>query len=97
MPAVVTKITPGRGRVGDTISLIGTGFSTVGGQNVVTVDGQAATVTLDTATQVDITVPGAIAVNRHVEVIIENLSDPGPFTWWWWSKELVANLEFERQ
>ncbi len=93
MAAIITSVTPGRGRDGDTgIDINGTGFSGTPGQNTVTVDGQAATVTADTTTKVTFTVPSGITLNRHVLVQITNDDDATTDSRFWWSKDSVANL-----
>ena len=92
MAASIVKIEPGRGRAGASISLLGDGFSVTGGQNVVTVGGLPSLVTLNTLTQVDVTVPGGIPLDQHLEVVLTNLDDGTTTTWWWWSKDSVANL-----
>lgn len=93
MPAEITQITPGRGRAGAAISLLGSGFSPNPGQNTVTVDGIAAVVTLDSEPQVDCTVPVGVSVGPpHVEVVVTNLDDGTSFTWWWWVKPAPAAL-----
>ncbi len=63
----ITSFTPTTGRIGDTVTITGTGFSTTAASNTVHFNGTAATVTSSTATQIVTTVPtgattGAITV-----------------------------------
>lgn len=93
MAAEITSISPGRARAGDTISLMGAGFSPTAAQNTVTVDGVPATVTLDSEPQVDVTVPvGVSAGPPHVQVVLVNLDDGSAFTWWVWIKPSAAAI-----
>lgn len=61
----IMEFTPNAGPIGTTVTITGTGFSSVGSQNTVTVNGTAATVTSASATQLVITV----AVNTTTGVI----------------------------
>ncbi len=91
MAAVVSLITPGRGRPGDLATVFGTGFNVTVGQNQVTFGGIPAGVNLATETQLQVVIPGGIPVDQHVQVVVTNLADPTPATWFWWSKDTVAN------
>jgi len=92
VPAAIESVTPGRGRSGAAVSLLGSGFSATPGQNVVTVGGLPAAVTADAVAQVDVTVPGGVATDQHLEVVLTNLDDASTSTWWWWSKATVLAL-----
>lgn len=89
MPAVLTKITPGRGRPLDTVDLEGAGFSPT--LNAVTFDGVPAAVLVNSEALVRVTVPGALGgTNRHATVVLTNLDDTSETTWYWWAKPTVA-------
>lgn len=92
MAAAIERIAPGHGRSADSISLLGSGFSSTPGQNMVIIDGIGGVVTLDSATQVDVTVPGGVGIDRLVEVLLTNLDDATQALWWWWVKDSTANL-----
>lgn len=53
----IIEFTPNSGPVGTTVTIYGTGFSTTAGQNAVTFNGTAATITSATATQIVTSVP----------------------------------------
>lgn len=53
----VQRFTPGYGRPGDSITVVGTGFSTVASSNQVTIGGVGATVTAAAADHLKVTVP----------------------------------------
>jgi hypothetical protein len=69
----------------------GVGFSAVVGQNQVTIGGLPAGVNAASATQLEVVIPGGLAVDQHVPVVVNNLDDATSFTWYWWSKDTVAN------
>lgn len=76
--------------MGDTVQIHGSGFSA--SSNSVTVDGQSATVGVNGVSMVEITVPGGIATNRHVVVVLTNNTDASTYTWWWFSQATVGSL-----
>lgn len=87
MAANITDIEPGRGRDGDTgVTITGTGFSGTPGQNTVTVDGQTATITSESTTSIEFTVPSAITEDQWVDVQVTNDDDSTTSTRKWWSK-----------
>ena len=53
----ITGFAPGMGKIGDSVTINGTGFSTTAGQNTVTFNSVAAIVTSATATQIVTNVP----------------------------------------
>lgn len=92
MPALIERVSPGRGRAGTAVSILGSGFSALPGQNTVTVGGISAVVTLDSEPQVDVTVPVGVATNQHLEVVITNLEDGSESTFWVFSKPTIAAM-----
>ncbi len=54
----IVEFTPNGAPVGATVTIFGTGFSETAGQNTVTFNGTAATVTSSTKTQIVVAVPG---------------------------------------
>jgi len=87
----VERIEPGRGRAGDSLTIIGSGFAP-GGANAVTIDGTAVPcVTLDSET-LQVVAPAGVTVDQHVEVEVQNLDDGSSALWWWWSKATPAQL-----
>lgn len=57
LPFAITSFSPGIGDAGTSVTITGTGFSSVAGNNVVKFNGVMATVTQNTATQLKATVP----------------------------------------
>ena len=53
----IASFTPTSGSVGTAVTITGTGFSATPGQNTVTFNGTAATITAATATSISVTVP----------------------------------------
>lgn len=95
MAALITSITPGRGRDGDTlIEIAGTGFD--GASNTVTVDGQAATVTFNSTTLVRFTVPGGITLEQYVSVVLTNTVDTIFDNRLWYSQDSIVSQETVR-
>jgi len=93
MAAAITRITPGRGRAGDSITIEGSGFSAAAGRNSVTVGGVAATVTAESATSITATMPAGIATDKHLDVTVANLTDATTSNAFrWWSKASLATL-----
>lgn len=62
----IAGFTPARGPVGTSVKIAGSGFSTTPSANTVTFNGQAATVTAATVTQLTVTVPGGATTGRIV-------------------------------
>lgn len=91
MPAVVTKISPGRGRPGALLTIEGTGFNVLVGQNQVTMGGVAAGINTASEEQLVVVAPAGMPVDQHVLVEVTNLADPPAASWWWWSKGTVAS------
>lgn len=92
MAVAITRITPGRGRAGDSIAITGSGFSAAAGRNGVTVGGIAATVTAEDDESITVTVPTGVATDKHLDVVVSNLTDSTAATHRWWSKASLATL-----
>ena len=92
MAATIERITPGRGRAGDTVTVTGSGFSAAAGRNGVTVGGVAATVLTETATAIAVLVPAGITQDKFLDVVVSNLTDATSATHRWWSKASLATL-----
>lgn len=72
---------PHGGHVGATVTISGTGFSPIAGQNSVAFNGAAATVVSSTATEIVATVPvGATTGAVVVTAPAGSATSPGPFT-----------------
>jgi ribosomal protein L6P/L9E len=68
---VITSFTPTQARHGETVTLIGTGFSAVAaGDNLVTFNGHDVQVTAATATQLKVTVPKNMDASGLVKVTV---------------------------
>ena len=92
MPATVERITPGRGRMGDMVSIVGSGFSPT--NNQVTFDGSLATLSAQSTTQIDLVVPGGLlGLDRHATVVVTNLDDASSATWYWFAKDIPSAVE----
>jgi len=91
VPVAVESITPGRGRAADAVVIDGQGFSPFFGQNLVTFGGLPAGVNAFSAEQLSIVIPVGLAVDQHVPVVVTNLDDASSATWYWWSKDTIAN------
>jgi hypothetical protein len=79
-PLTIGEITPATGRVGQSIRIIGTGFSTTASQNVVRFDDAVGEVTAAAATELTVTVPsipGLVAPgdSRFVNVTVTRTTD----------------------
>ena len=86
---VVDRISPGRGRSGDSASLFGE-FGANG--NLVTFGGISAAISVDTAAQLDLTIPAGLPLDQFVEVVVTDTDDGSTVTWWYWVKDSIANL-----
>lgn len=93
MAAVVTSMTPGRGRPGALVLINGSGFDPDAGQNAVTFGGVPAGINTASPTQLQVVAPLGMAVDQHLAVVITNLTDATSATWYWWSKDTVANTD----
>jgi len=82
MAVVITALSPGRGREGDTLTITGTGFAASG--NAVTVDGQAASIATEGTTEIVVTVPGSLTTDQFVYVRVTNVVYDEVL---WWSKD----------
>jgi hypothetical protein len=91
MPAVVSKITEGRGRAAAVLTIEGEGFSILN-NNTVTFDGIPAILGAQALTSIVATVPGGLVANRHAVVLVTNVDDGTSATWWWWVKPSIAAL-----
>ena len=92
--ASISRITPGRGRPGDPLTIEGAGFAT-SGANRITVGGvvvSGAEVQTVSATELRAVIPAGIATDRHVVVLVDNLDDQTTATWWIFSKPSIAVL-----
>ena len=94
MPPAVTRITPGRGRAGEAVTIEGTGFAAVLSSNSVTVDGIQAHILTASATALAIVVPAGIQVDRHIDVVVTVAGAAA--THRWWSKASKATLRTVR-
>jgi len=75
----LSSVSPTSGKVGSTVTLSGTGFSTAPSQNMVKFNGVVAAVTSATATSLTVTVP-ANATNGNVTVTVNGKTSAGiPF------------------
>ena len=73
-PAIV-ELSAGLARVGDTVFIQGTGFDPIPGNNIVLVDGVAATVVSATSTLLEITIPGGATsglITVEVGLVLSN-------------------------
>jgi len=86
----VQELAPPRGRAGDALVISGIGFGSSG--NVVTIDGQAAAVTLESTTSITATVPAGIRRDRFIPVKVAHPTDGTDSTRQWWSKPTTAEL-----
>jgi hypothetical protein len=93
VPAVVTTISPGRGRPADLVTINGSGFNVLVARNRVTFAGVLAGINWAGANALQVVVPVGLPVDQHVEVEVENLDDPGAATWYWWSQDTVVNTD----
>lgn len=88
----VTSVSPERGRSGQTITIIGTGFSP--NNNNVRLDGAAATIISESTTQIVITQPTTFNVTDGFAVLQVNNFDNNRFTEVaYWIKDAIADLE----
>lgn len=83
----ITGISPPRGREGDTIIISGTGFiASPMADNLVRIDGAAATVTAATSTEITATVPALTNLDGWVAVIVQpdggDLDEGSGYPWW---------------
>lgn len=62
----ITSFTPSSGAAGTTVTITGTNFSTTPASNTVNFNGVAASVTSATATQLVVTVPGAVTTEGSI-------------------------------
>lgn len=85
MAVAIERITPGRGFVGDLVTIEGTGFAATVGATAVTVDGMTAEVVSASPTAIVVVVPGLIETAKHVPVIVGNTSDGTSDETHWWS------------
>lgn len=85
MAVAIARITPGRGFVGDQVTIDGTGFAATVADTTVTVDGMAAEVVSASATAIVIVVPGLIETAKHVPVVVTNDDDGTTDSTHWWS------------
>jgi YD repeat-containing protein len=75
------EFTPNKGPIGASVTIYGTGFSTIPANNVVKFNGTTATVTASTATQISTTVPaGATTGLITVTNALGTVSSSIPFT-----------------
>lgn len=75
----ITSVTPPRFRDGDSVTIVGTGFSARAGFNEVRFGGMAGTITAESETSITVTVPFLLAfVNDTITSIdVENLQQDG--------------------
>lgn len=85
MAVAIDRITPGRGFVGDILTIEGSGFAATVGATTVTVDGMTADVVSASPTAIAIVVPSLIETGKHVPVVVENTSDGTSDGTHWWS------------
>jgi hypothetical protein len=64
------KVEPQRARVGETVALVGAGFASAPGDNVVLFDDKPASVTAATATRLDVVVPDVAPSGSDVKVAV---------------------------
>lgn len=76
---VITSLDPENGKVGSTVIITGTDFSTTPGNNVVSFNGTQATVTASTATSITVFVPAG-ATTGPVTVTVDGESNGIVFT-----------------
>ena len=93
MAVSITRISPGRGRPTDLVTITGDGFSATPGQNTVTFDGVTAGINSDAVQSLQVVVPLGISVDQHVTVVVTNLDDATSFTWYWWAKDTITNTD----
>ena len=91
MAAVITSMSPPRGRAADTLTITGTGFGLSG--NTVTIGGVAASVVTENTTVVTVTVPGGIPVDDWAVVVLTSGEDASVATRQWWGKATIASLQ----
>ena len=75
----ITSIDPSSGKVGTTVTITGTDFSTTPGKNIVSFNGTEATVSASTATSITTTVPAG-ATTGNVTVSVDGESNGIVFT-----------------
>lgn len=73
----ITNITPDNGLAGTSITITGTGFSAVAAQNIVTINGVAATVTAATETSLTLTAPPTVSTG-DLKVVVNGLEALAP-------------------
>lgn len=88
MAAVIERIEPGRGVAGTTITITGSGFGASLPANGVEVDGLYAPLISADDEEVVAVVPPGIGTDKHLDVVLTNLTDATADTHRWWSKRL---------
>jgi len=88
----VTSVTPQRGRSGETITIVGTGFAA--SNNNVRLDGTACTIVSQSTTQIVITQPTTFNVTDGFAILQVNNFDNNRVTEVaYWIKDAIADLE----
>lgn len=94
MPPVIDSVSPDRVRAGDVITVNGSGFAPVFGNNRVDIGGANATIVSESETQIICDVPGPVPSDVAVRIVVsrtdsQEFSDPPALVW---SADTLANL-----
>ena len=90
-PVVVTSVTPQRGRTGDTVTIVGTGFAA--SNNNVRFAGANASIVSQSVTQIVVTIPSVTVEGGHAELQVSNFDTNGVLVVPFWIRNDVTVLQ----